>query len=136
MNPFSHTIPLDVHHIDGNYLNNSESNLLLLCPNCHSLTDNYKALNSDSSRERTQTRKQYCIDCGCEISSNSLRCHACNSKLKITEKPVSKDELKQLIRINTMTQIAEKFNVSTASVCHWCIYYGLPHRKKDIKKIF
>lgn len=35
-------IPLEIHHIDGIRLNNHESNLQLLCPNCHALTDNYR----------------------------------------------------------------------------------------------
>ena len=37
--------PLEIHHIDGDYTNNKESNLKVLCPNCHSLTPNYKSLN-------------------------------------------------------------------------------------------
>ena len=35
-------IPLELHHINGNNKDNSLSNLLLLCPNCHALTDNYR----------------------------------------------------------------------------------------------
>jgi len=31
-------IPLELHHIDKNHINNNLSNLLLLCPNCHALT--------------------------------------------------------------------------------------------------
>lgn len=31
-------IPLDMHHIDGNSKNHYPQNLILLCPNCHSLT--------------------------------------------------------------------------------------------------
>lgn len=38
-------IPLELHHIDGNNLNNNLSNLTLLCPNCHALTDNYRGKN-------------------------------------------------------------------------------------------
>lgn len=35
-------ISLEVHHIDGDKTNNSIENLQLLCPNCHSYTDNYR----------------------------------------------------------------------------------------------
>lgn len=38
-------IPLELHHIDGNSKNHRFSNLQLLCPNCHTLTDNYKSKN-------------------------------------------------------------------------------------------
>lgn len=41
-------IILQFHHIDGNRDNNDESNLLLLCPNCHSLTDNWCSKNRTS----------------------------------------------------------------------------------------
>lgn len=41
----SRPIPLEVHHIDGDSLNNEISNLKLLCPNCHALTDNYRGKN-------------------------------------------------------------------------------------------
>ena len=30
-----------LHHKDGNHLNNNLENLQILCPNCHSQTDNY-----------------------------------------------------------------------------------------------
>lgn len=44
-------IPLEVHHIDGDYTNNKEENLTLLCPNCHSLTSTYKNGNAGSGRK-------------------------------------------------------------------------------------
>ncbi len=50
-NPYTHTIPLEVEHIDGNYLNNSEENLTILCPNCHSLTSTYKGANMGHGRK-------------------------------------------------------------------------------------
>lgn len=43
-------IPLEVHHIDGNELNSELSNLLLLCPNCHALTENYRGRNINKDR--------------------------------------------------------------------------------------
>lgn len=39
------SIPIELHHKDGNHMNNNLSNLELLCPNCHALTDNYRAKN-------------------------------------------------------------------------------------------
>lgn len=43
-------VPLEVNHIDGDSLNNLESNLQLLCPNCHSLTENFRNLNKGKGR--------------------------------------------------------------------------------------
>jgi hypothetical protein len=44
-------IPLEIEHIDGNYENCSEANLTLLCPNCHSLTPTFRALNKGHGRK-------------------------------------------------------------------------------------
>jgi hypothetical protein len=46
-------IILEVNHKDGDAENNSIPNLEFLCPNCHSLTPNFRALNKGSSK-RTQ----------------------------------------------------------------------------------
>lgn len=43
-------VPLQINHIDGNYKNCKEENLELICPNCHSLTHNYGALNKGNGR--------------------------------------------------------------------------------------
>lgn len=53
INPFTNTIPLEIDHIDGNYKNNSENNLQLLCPNCHSLTSTYRGANRGNGRNIT-----------------------------------------------------------------------------------
>lgn len=36
---------LQIHHLDGNHKNNKEENLISVCPNCHSQTENYMAKN-------------------------------------------------------------------------------------------
>ena len=50
-NPYTNLIPLEIDHKDGNYLNNKEDNLELLCPNCHSLTSTWKGANKNKGRE-------------------------------------------------------------------------------------
>ena len=44
-------IVLECDHIDGNHKNNVPNNLRLICPNCHSQTDTYKAKNTGKGRE-------------------------------------------------------------------------------------
>lgn len=50
LNPITGKVTLEIDHIDGNSENNNENNLILLCPNCHSLTPNYKNLNKGNGR--------------------------------------------------------------------------------------
>ena len=38
-------LSLEIHHIDGNRYNNNLDNLQILCPNCHSLTNNWRSRN-------------------------------------------------------------------------------------------
>lgn len=40
-------IPLELHHINGNRFDNCLSNLQILCPNCHALTNNFKGKNNN-----------------------------------------------------------------------------------------
>ena len=57
INPFTNTLPLEIDHIDGNSENNSEENLRLICPNCHSLTPTYRGANRGNGRNITWTLK-------------------------------------------------------------------------------
>ena len=53
-------IPLEIHHVNGNNTDNRLENLLLLCPNCHALTNNYRGrakLSARSERSNVECRK-------------------------------------------------------------------------------
>lgn len=43
-------VPVVADHIDGNWQNNSEENLRLVCPNCDALSPTYAALNKGNGR--------------------------------------------------------------------------------------
>ena len=49
-NPVTDRVPLEVHHMDGNFENNKIGNIRLLCPNCHSLTPTFRNLNKGNGR--------------------------------------------------------------------------------------
>ncbi len=48
--PKTARVPVEVEHIDGDWENNRLANLTLLCPNCHSLTPTFRALNRGRGR--------------------------------------------------------------------------------------
>lgn len=59
INPKTGLRPLQIHHIDGDCLNNNLENLQVLCPNCHSLTDTFGASNSKSTRPKASQAGRY-----------------------------------------------------------------------------
>ena len=57
-NLYINSIPLEVDHIDGNAYNNKPENVIILCPNCHSLTKSYRGANIGNGR-RKYLKKYY-----------------------------------------------------------------------------
>lgn len=51
VNPRSGKTCLTVDHTDGDSANNSRENLVVMCPNCHSMTPTYGALNKGKGRK-------------------------------------------------------------------------------------
>lgn len=59
INPSTGKVPIELEHIDGNSENNNLENLKILCPNCHSLTPTYKALNIGNGRFKRRERSNH-----------------------------------------------------------------------------
>lgn len=130
-------LSIELHHINGEHTDNRIENLQLLCPNCHSLTKNYKGKkNKDRPAKKlfivnsaTATTiasnvprlKQHCIDCGKEVSRQSkARCFKCSQKVKVGSKPKiqwpSIEELLKYLETMTVKQLGEKLNVSDGAI--------------------
>jgi len=130
-------IPLELHHIDGNHYNNNFDNLKLLCPNCHALTDNYSGKGTKSFKEKqsgSESKSNYCVDCGMKISRKSKRCKACSQQAQRKQERPSREKLKEYIRKYPITKIGIMYKVSDNAIRKWCKKYSLPHKSVDIKK--
>ena len=88
-------VKFHLHHKDGDHFNNELSNLQILCPNCHSMTDNYGAYNSERYKENKA--KYYCKDCGKELNRKTKtglckecynKYHSENGKTRKHKKPI------------------------------------------------
>jgi predicted nucleic acid-binding Zn ribbon protein len=58
VNPTTGLIPIQLEHKDGNSENHNLNNLELLCPNCHSLTPTYGALNKGNGRSKRREKRK------------------------------------------------------------------------------
>ena len=123
-------LTLQVHHINGNHKDNRIENLQILCPNCHTQTENYGTKNIK--------RHNHCADCGKEIALNSTWCPKCavkhNRVYKVdkADRP-DKDELLKLIMTKPFTEIGRMYNVTDNAIRKWCKSMGLPSTKKELK---
>ena len=58
VNPKTRRVPLVADHIDGNWKNNIEENLRLICPNCDALSPTFAALNKGNGRSSRAPSKR------------------------------------------------------------------------------
>jgi len=128
-------LSLTLDHINGDNHNNILNNLRWVCPNCDRQLDTFGSKNRTHLPEKRST----CIDCGKEISKDSIRCSQCanieRSKQTI-ENQIDRETLKNKIRTQTFESIAREYNKTSGNaIKKWCKYYNLPHLKSEINKI-
>jgi hypothetical protein len=58
INPKTGTVPLVADHMDGNWRNNTEDNLRLICPNCDALSTTFAGLNKGNGRKDRSVSKR------------------------------------------------------------------------------
>lgn len=127
-------LTLILDHING--INNDDrlENLRWVCPNCNMQLE---ATGSRNPQRKIIAKKFYCKECGIEISKNSNYCMSCFNKKQIkpiSELPVTREELKFLIRNKSFSKIGRTFNVTDNAIRKWCDKFNLPRTKSEIKK--
>lgn len=124
-------LTLQLDHIDGNNKNNELSNLRWLCPNCHSQTNTFAGKNL-KNKEKIE-KKNYCIDCGKEISSNGIRCVNCYNKSRRKVERPSPEQLEKDLKETNFCQVGRKYGVTDNTIRKWCKSYGMSTHSVDYK---
>lgn len=129
-----------VHHKDGNRANNSYNNLLVF-HNKANHTRFHQLHCPDEELEQLEdgsyicnNSKIICPICGKSKDGKAKLCLECSQLMQRTVCRPSRNELKQLIRIKSFTDIGKQYGVSDNAIRKWCDYESLPRKKSDIKK--
>lgn len=135
-------LSLELHHKDGNPYNNSLENFEILCPNCHSQTENFRG-----RIVKKEEKEMMWVENGVKIIKNKQKlssdkfCKCCGKNLTIKQKSFcsykcmaewnaknvpSKEELIQLKKqYKSNVQIGKVKGVSDNAVKKWFKKYNL-----------
>ena len=158
--PNGYNVTEDTETIHTNYRYKNKDEILLIINDLlysslsmQEIANKYNINKSNISRiNRGETHKQinltyplrkinnintnnYCIDCGKEISLTSIRCNTCEGlhrKIPLKDMPITREELKKMIRDIPFTEIGKRFSVTDNSIRKWCDKFNLPRTKKEI----
>lgn len=132
--PSDGKIPVHLHHKNGDSSDNRLENLEFLCPNCHSLTDNYAGKNKRSSSRRKEaaarkiyysTPKHLCEVCG-KLGYGEMYCSTeCFHKASRKVQWPSKEQLVEEIGTMSWTAIGRKYGVSDNAIRKWAKHYEI-----------
>lgn len=145
-------IPLELDHIDGEHFNNEISNLRLLCPNCHALTDTYRAKNKRTMRTNEELKtlvenipdrsvcnitKQdnkkkkvpnICKTCKEEYDNKDSGEYFCSNacyRKSLLKFDIEPEELSKLVWEMPTSKIAKMYNVSDKAISKRCLKYNI-----------
>ena len=122
-----HGKPINVvpHHINGNHNDNRLENIIFLCHNCHSYTENFSGKNQKQKNKTPLKKNSY---------------NANNVKQKETtqnQKTIDKDKKIQLIieslkRTRSFSGTAREFGVSDNAIKKLLVRRGFPKHIKEV----
>lgn len=155
---FGQPIKLELHHLNGDNTDNRLENLQLLCPNCHSYTDNYGGKNQKINiNKKTKSNNRKSIDVNslqellnttndinviCEIVGRKKRTilkYIKKYNLEYKKNNIQKynynvDEMISLMKsYGNYSKVAKILNISGNAVKKRFITLGYPNNINDLK---
>lgn len=112
---------LQIHHKDGKHSNNHIDNLQLLCPNCHSQTENFAGKKLKKSENPSIRNK--CPNCNGPKYRQSKLCIKCRQVERyndwIKNIPVDIKTLKDLLHSFSYVKVAQMYGVTDNCIRKW-----------------
>jgi hypothetical protein len=127
-------IRLDIDHIDGNPEHNHIDNLQFLCPNCHrqktiQYSPSFLLEKAEtvfkSSRRLEPKKKNFCLDCGCEVTKEAERCMSCSKKGFFKINWPSNSDMEKLVWEIPTSILSKQLGVSDTAISRHCKERGI-----------
>lgn len=125
-------IKLEVHHKDGDHYNNILDNLQLLCPNCHSMTENWRGKGIKNKDSIPETMFIEALKTTASIRQALLKLHltACGANYVRAKKLIIKynieNQKKQYNSVEKSKNIRKNNNVKNLITTSFCKNCGKP----------
>ena len=104
-----------VDHVDGNGDNHDQTNVRLLCPNCHSQTSTFAGRN----KKKSAVAQQLCPDCQQpKKTKKSDRCRSCAGKINtpVTINWPDAAELQRMVNASNLSAVGRVLGCSSTAV--------------------
>ena len=121
------SLTLELDHINGLSNDNRLENLRIICPHCHSQTDNYAGKNKKYVLNGELIEPKIPKPKPSEHDPNWR--HAARPNSRKVDRP-SKEELEKLLWEKPPTEIAKDFGVSDTCIIKWAKAYEIPKPTK------
>lgn len=138
-------IPLELHHINGNHYDNRLENLMLVCPNCHSILHR-EMLNQKKNTNKTKICGSKIIEtricenpkCKKEFETQKRKQRFCSQECyKSFERehiPPKENLLDLFKETKSFVGVGKGFSVSDNTVKKWFKHYGLPNSSLQLRR--
>jgi len=100
-------ITIELHHRNGNRLDNRVENLEFLCPNCHSQTNTYRGRNIPREKNQKVRKPRY-------VPPSNQK-----------PLPIAKEQFQLLVKLYTLSDLTCIFNTSHVTLGKWARKHGI-----------